>query len=382
MRIPVATTRTRLAVLVPIALAVTLAVAGCEVALPGTITGGATPFSVATTQAFATAGPPTATPQLTRPELEVGVVEPRWSATSYGPSDITFHNDLKQIQSATAARWTALTFSLYQQSATDLAIASGPGTLPPDNLRQGIAYARSLGLKVYVEPLLRVYGLPSEWGGFLKFSDEATLSRWFDVYWSALEPYFNAAQQAGAEQMSLGTELQYIEAGDPALWEAFIAKAHAVYHGQIIYGMNWNSPSITDPPSWMSSPDLFGMGISAWWPIKVPGGSPTLTTMEDYWQQHILPIVDTFASTIGKPVLFSELGYRNTSDTLKDPYNITSSAPPDPQLQADAYTAACNAVFGDRHLVGIFIWAWNNDMLAPAPQGQAALHEAFLSPPA
>lgn len=56
----------------------------------------------------------------------------------------------------------------------------------------------------------------------------------------------------------------------------------------------------------------------------------------------------------------SEIGYRNSSDTLYHTWEQDSSKPLDPQEQAGAYNAALTNVIPDSHIAGIFFWGWEN----------------------
>ena len=69
---------------------------------------------------------------------------------------------------------------------------------------------------------------------------------------------------------------------------------------------------------------------------------------------------DAFSIQLGKPILISEVGYRNSVDALYNVFLPTSTAKADPEEQA----AACNAVLAnvatDPHIGGVFFWAWDN----------------------
>ncbi len=61
---------------------------------------------------------------------------------------------------------------------------------------------------------------------------------------------------------------------------------------------------------------------------------------------------------IGKPVLLSELGYRDSADALYNPWESTTSASEDQVEQAAAYNAALWSIMDDPHIAGVFAWAW------------------------
>jgi hypothetical protein len=76
------------------------------------------------------------------------------------------------------------------------------------------------------------------------------------------------------------------------------------------------------------------------------------------------------------------VGYRNSTDALYQPWVHQTSAAPDPQLQADAYTAAVQAALGDPHLAGLYIWALSSGQFTPSDAASARLLALFTAPTA
>ncbi|HEX6799082.1 MAG TPA: hypothetical protein VF116_15340 [Ktedonobacterales bacterium] len=339
------------------------------------------------TLALPTAIPsPTATPiPFARPALEAGVAFPRWSTTAYGQQDATWQHDLLTLQRQTGARWVSIAVDLYQDSFQSTTIHPGDGTPTPRTLEEGIAYAHSLGLRVFIEPLLTVVEQP-QWSGLIAFNDPAQASAWFDGYWAGYAPYVQAAEAAGAEQLGIATELQALEWQPDALWDQLISRARSVFHGKLTYDVNWNSliqgTTIEPVPTWMANPALDYLGVSEYQPIAQSPQSLSVSAIRTVWQSQLLPVLDNLAARTGKPVVLSEVGYRNASDALYRPWDHNTSAPADPTLQAAAYTAAAQAVFGDPHVVGLFFWAWGNGVFNPSPEAAAALKAQYLSPAA
>lgn len=329
---------------------------------------------------------PTATPiPFARPALEAGVAFPRWSATAYGQQDPTWQNDLLTLQRQTGARWVSIAVNLYQDTFQSTTIHPGDGTPTPQALEEGIAYAHSLGLHVFIEPLLTVVEQP-QWAGLIYFGSYAQASAWFDGYWAGYEPYVRAADAAGAEQLGIATELQALEWQPAPLWSQLIGRVRGAFHGKLTYDVNWNSliqgTTLKPIPPWMASAGLDYLGVSEYQPIAQSPQTLSVGQIGAVWRAQLLPMLDHLSTVTGKPVVLSEIGYRNASDALYRPWDHNTSAPPDPALQAAAYSAAARAVFGDRHVVGLFFWAWENGVFNPSPQAAAALKAQYLSPAA
>ena len=92
--------------------------------------------------------------------------------------------------------------------------------------------------------------------------------------------------------------------------------------------------------------------------------------------------IDNFAIHAGKPVVISEIGYRNTADALYLTWDTESpTSPPDPIEQAAACNAALENVMFDSHIAGVFFWGWDG-VGAFKLSGQPAvvvLHEWYTS---
>jgi hypothetical protein len=339
----------------------------------------ATPIPTATATPIPT---PTATPiPFARPEVEAGVTFPHWSTTAYGPTDTDWARGLEDIRQQTGARWLGMVVDFYQNGYGSTDVFAGSGTPTPEALAGGIMLARQEGFQVYVMPLLTVLNVPNDWGALVHFDDPNQAAAWFDGYWKAFEPYAQAAALAGAAQLSIGHEYGGMETAPTALWESFIARVHAVFPGQLTYDINWST--VWSPPyPWMLDPLLSYLGISEYMPLTNGPNALSVAQMSAFWQHTLLPLLDKLSTAAHKPIVLSEIGYRNTSDSLYQPWVWQTSAPADPQLQADAYRAAALAVFSDPHVDGIFFYAWENGQFAPSPQAAATLHDLYLSPQA
>jgi hypothetical protein len=344
------------------------------------------PLAVRTATPSPTMTAPTATPiPFARPELQAGVAFPRWDTSAYGAQDTDWRQGLVTLQQQTGARWVSIVVNLYQDTFQSTIIHAGSGTPSPQSLEQGITYAHSLHLKVFVEPLLTVIEQP-QWDGLIYFSSYDQAKAWFDGYWNGYEPLVRAAEEAGADELGIATELQALEQQPAVLWNGLIARVRAAFSGALTYDINWNSLTsngrLLPTPSWMRNSALDFLGVSEYQPIGQSARALSTDEIVGVWRQQLLPVLDNLSRVTGKQIILSEIGYRNATDALYRPWDHNTSAPADPQLQADAYTAAAQAVFADRHVAGLFYWAWENGVFAPSAQARAALRAQYLSPAA
>jgi hypothetical protein len=320
------------------------------------------------------------------PDFQTGVIFPQWGASAYSDSNTNWLFGLGEITDQTGAGWVEIPITLYQAHFTDTALQPSPQTPTPQSLAAGIGAAHAHGFHVFVVPFLTVGA--SGWAGDI---GRATASlhagsvvrtatwraAWFDGYWQALAPYLEEAATAGAEQFALGTEYEYLELDPNALWNTLIARAHTLYSGALTYDMNWTAAcayaqdcagTVTAHPSlprWMTNPTLAALGVSEYRPLSTSAQPVEPGALASVWHTRIQADLDRLATLAGKPMLLSEIGYRNNIDALVQPWRWQSTAPPDPQLQAAAYTAALTNAVVDLQITGIYFWGWSVPAFQP-----------------
>ncbi len=333
--------------------------------------GGALPFE--RSNVFPFFGPETrgvtATPGIPKlithhANFQSGMVFPRWGNSAYGVHDAGWSNGLVDIYHQTKSQWVEITINFYQEALISTTVQVKPEMAPtPAALAEGIRIAHAIGYRVFVSPLLSVGG-KSPWAGSIKFSTPVQEQAWFSSYWDAISPYVMAADQAKAEEFAIGTEYEQLQQVSPELWKQLIEKFHQNFHAKLTYDINWSS--LWFPiPSWMHNPYLDAIGVSLYIPLtkKVERLDPA--SLPALWHKTINSILDKYSVQVNKPLLVSEVGYRNRADALYNPWLRTTKADVDPAEQAAAYDAALQNVVDDPHIIGIFFWAWSFPMFQP-----------------
>ncbi len=312
--------------------------------------------------------------------FETGIAFPQWNPDGYGSNDVHWLMGLQAINSQVGACWIEMPVLFYQQSLTSTTVIAGPSTPTLASFSYGVRLAHALGYQIFVTPLIDVEGTQS-WSGSIYFSTYQEEQQWFESYWQILKPYATVAAQNGAGQISIGTEYEWLQKNAPDdLWNTLIANIRSVFPGMITYDMNWTT--LQDAPRlWMRNPTLKTIGVSAYLPLIDIRSHVDPTQIFSLWRDTVRQALDVFATTLGKPVLISEIGYRNSADALYHSWESTSTAPTDPQEQAAACDAALANVISDTHILGIFFWGWD-DVGAFNLVGQPAvkvIHDRFMT---
>ena len=333
--------------------------------------------------------------RMQRPTFQTGIIFPQWGTNAYDTTDKNWQIGLNDIENQTSAQWIEIPVNLYQPSIYSTQVGVSATTPTPDAVAAGIRTAHSKYYHVFIVPLLTA-GTDSSynWSGSIQFSNIQQMQEWFDSYWQALQPYVVAAAQAGADEISIGTEFEKLQQAPASLWNQLIERVHQIFPGKLTYDMNWSSlypyldPNSNNPiPSWMHNPSLYAIGVSVYIQLTDTPQRLDPATLPRLWQAKIGTLLDSFSTQLTKQVLISEIGYRDSNYALYRPWERDpqiqeiKGQQPDPTEQAAAYDAALTNVVGDKHIGGIYFWAWSIDLFEPNWKPAAKiLYKWYTSP--
>lgn len=300
-----------------------------------------------------------AQPVLPRPTFERGIIYPQWNPNGYGTLDTAWQQGVAQIKTQTGAQWIEIPVLFTQSTSNSTVVEISQSAPTPQAFTEGIQRVHALGYKVFFVPLMQVVQAGG-WSGSISFQTLAQQQAWFNSYWKVIQPYVTAAANNHVEQMAIGTELQALQQTVPvSLWNQLITNIRSVYKNTLTYDMNWSS--LTMPmPGWLKNPNLTYIGVSTYIPLEDTPVRVDPQQMPALWQEKIKTKLDALAIQLGKQVIISEIGYRNSTDALYQSWQAYSKAKPDPAEQAGAYNAALSNVLGDTHIAGTFFWGWND----------------------
>jgi len=317
--------------------------------------------------------------KMQRPEFQTGVVFPQWGSTAYSREDPRWQVGLADIRQQTGARWLELIINFYQPSLSSTQVIATSKTPTPEAVAEGIYAAHAMHYHVFMVPQLTVEG-PYSWAGYIHYINIQQTRAWFDSYWQALRPYITVAAQSNVEEVALGTEYELLQQAPASLWEQLIERAHRVFPGKLIYNMNWTSLE-KPPPSWMSNVYLSYIGVSVYIPLTNVRQRLDPHVLPALWKEKVKVPLDALSLQLRKPVLISEIGYRDTSDALYNPWETQTRAATDLEEQKAAYNAALGNSITDTHIPGIFFWAWSFPLFEPNQRPAArVLYHWYTSP--
>ncbi len=277
------------------------------------------------------------------------------------------HSAMEGI-AATNANAISIAPRYFTANRTSNEVIADPGKTESDsNIAATIQDAHDLGLSVLLKPMLT--GLDGTNQGQITPSD---VNAFFASYKAELLDLARIAEQTGVETLSVGNELSKLSGEQyRGYWVDLIDSIRAVYHGDITYS------AATDEAIHVSFWDkVDDIGVNAYPPLTTKT-DPTVQEMvaawnsvsaNDYWaaaMDHKSPVdfMHSLALEYGKPVLFTEAGYRSVDGTNIAPGGWTGSSTQDVQEQRDAFDAFFQVwgSEGGSWFKGAHIWDWDPD---------------------
>jgi hypothetical protein len=312
-----------------------------------------------------------------RPTFERGIVFPRWGRDGFGPNDSKWTAGLTVIYKQTGAEWLELPIQLSQDNGQSVTVRNNEAPLP-QYVRQAVSIAHGRGYKVFMIPLHLVH-IPDGWAASVQFGTRSEEAAWFDSLFNAYRPYLQLAQDEGVEQVSIGTELVWMQMNAPSdLWNHYIDEVRSIYHGSLTYDSNWSEISEAIP-DWMHNPHLNVIGVSEYISLTDTQSHLDPTQIRTLWMEKVQQQLDSFSEHLGKHLILSEIGYRNSWDTFWHSWDFQQHPPKDPAAQAAGVETALSLCLADTHIDGTFFWGWQDTGafdLAGSPAARA-LHSLY-----
>lgn len=286
--------------------------------------------------------------------------------------------------------------------------------------RRAIRYAKSLGLKTGIKPLVDIGRNPnaSTDRRYVNFDDPVAQQKWFASYRYMLAQYARLARDEHVNVLIIGTGLTKMT-DDPveqASWRQIIkdirsgelmADGKGGYTGILTYGARWDSiykDAADTGAHQFFWDDLDFIGVEGFWPL-INGNdpehdNPSVAKLREGWTLNFLAggrppgvTVRSLYDEYHKPVLLTGLGYLSRGGTAADPSKgdaTQAAAGGKVQLEPQANPYHASFDFWDSvarqggWFQGIYWWNWlpklgsvkdNGDY---TPQGKPAEVELCL----
>lgn len=234
-------------------------------------------------------------------------------------------------------------------------------------IRDLAARAKERGMGVILKPHIWIghYSADGQERDAIGFEADAGWRAWEAQYRAFILYYARLAAEMDARVLVIGSELRRVARERTAFWRDLIAEVRATYDGRLTYAANW-SDDLTEIRFWDA---LDYVGVQAYFPLApeaVRADSLSVERLAQGWARHADELQRLHRRT-GRPVLFTEIGYRSAPDAASAPWRWPEDGgrhePADPELQARCYRAFFHALGEARWLAGAIVWKWH-----PAPE--------------
>ena len=265
-----------------------------------------------------------------------------YALSNYSSSQVETYGQrmLQYIKTVLKADAVGIVWNLYAPSRHSDVVEKTANTLSAANVAILTRIATQDGLMVTYRPLIF---LPKHgWEGRVEPTNPA---KWFNSYYRAELPYLRRAQQFHVTEFVAETEMHSMNA-DPG-WRAFYNRLSAIYHGTLTYAA-WDGDYF--PPSGhLMEVSALGMDMYEAMPRLSASAS----------KSKVLAAWDAYFATMPKSVLerttIQEIGIQARAGAYKDPANLQANGQMDQKVQANWFTAACQAV-RKYDMRGVFFW--------------------------
>lgn len=216
--------------------------------------------------------------------------------------------------------------------------------------------AKAEGIKICIKPHIWVKG--QGWPGDYTLETEAEWRMWEKDYKGYVMGLVDVAVAENAEMFALGTEVRIAARERPTFWRHLVRSIREKYNGKLTYAANWDN--YQNIPFW---DELDYVGVDCYFPL-LEQDNPSVKDLMSAWQPYVQEL-EAFSKKIGKPILFTEYGYRSVPKTTWKQWEIEEHWNFDgvshEQCQNRAYEAIYRSFWHHDWFAGGFLWKWYDD---------------------
>ncbi|NNF57490.1 MAG: hypothetical protein HKN04_04545 [Rhodothermaceae bacterium] len=218
----------------------------------------------------------------------------------------------------------------------------------------------SLGLDIVLKPQLWLgRNADDHWSATIGFETDADWQAWEASYRAYILHHARVATEIESPLFVIGTELARAVQERPAFWRSLADEVRTVYPGPITYAANWYEDA--EHVTFWDALDV--IGVQAYFPLAE--ATDTTHTVEDLvaaWAPH-KAMLASLAERTGKPVLFTEVGYRSVPYAAAEPWrwptrDEVGTTPADTALQQQLYEAFFLSFWDEPWFAGALVWKW------------------------
>lgn len=219
--------------------------------------------------------------------------------------------------------------------------------------RQGtidmIRTAKSEGYKIMLKP--HVWKGHGEFTGNHTYSNNSEWEEFESSYTAYILAFAKIAEQEKVDLFCIGTEWGKFVEQRPQFWKELIEKVKNTYSGKLTYAANWDE--YRKVSFWK---ELDFIGVDAYFPlteVKTPNKDQISKALRKPMNE-----LRTMSQTYGRPILFTEFGYRSRDYTAFKPWESDRVGEANLEGQINAYEGFFESLWRQDFIAGGFVWKW------------------------
>jgi hypothetical protein len=266
-----------------------------------------------------------------------------------------FEKYVREI-AATGANSICMVVAASQQNCGSSSIFMDVRKTPSAKRMKGlIDLSHELGMKVILMPIVLLENARTdEWRGKIDPTvDKNTWDDWWENYTNYIMYYAYLANQAKVDVFMVGSELVSTEKQTDR-WVKLIEQVRGAYSGYLSYSSNWDHYK---PVKFWDKLDIVGM--TTYYDL-CGDKTPTLDVMLESWKDIRKELLE-WQATIGRPILFTEVGWPNQETAAKYPWDYyRATDKPAPELQKMCFDSFFKTWADEKAMAGYIVWEWRN----------------------
>lgn len=217
--------------------------------------------------------------------------------------------------------------------------------------------AHHCGIKVILKPHIWLRNRDGKWRSDIAMASQKEWDEWFGNYSKMILHYAQVAEEGSMDALCIGTEILQASTFHENAWRELIHKIRNVYSGQLTYAANFYK-EYENIKFWDA---LDFIGVQAYFPLSSKT-NPSVNDLKKAWKKPMKKM-KRLADKYKKPIVFTEVGYRNTIDAAKEPWLWPRQVDPvegiiSEEMQAKCYQALFESLWSEEWFGGVYIWKW------------------------
>ena len=214
---------------------------------------------------------------------------------------------------------------------------------------QSIQQAKEKNCYVLITPQI---WLGKSWTGFVEMKNDADWDAFFEHYSHWIKHYALMAEIYEADALAVGVEFVQATLQNQSRWATLFKEIRKIYSGHITYCANWGE-EIEGLSFWE---ELDYIGFNCYYPWSKNKKASKRELQKGL--NGIIDKIEKIAAKHGKPVVFTEVGFRSVEHPWVNPHAAAEDRAFNENTQAQCYEALFKAIQNKKWCKGIIWWKW------------------------